>query len=114
MSALPAKRYEWASAEITEIRQSVADVAHELAHRSLEIGDHRTATWAAEKGLHADPSLEVLWRDLITAAWQSGQTGLTRHVITRAQDYYDDLGTDMEDDTYALIDRVLHATRTNA
>lgn len=99
-------RYNWANADKTEIIAAVVDVAHELATRAITNGDPRTATWAALKGLGADPTNEALWRLRITAAHQTGDADQAHAAITACRNTLDDLG-DLDTPTHELINTVL-------
>lgn len=110
LSGIDNSRWAWAEADTIEILSAVADVAHELATRATSAGDSRTAAWAAAKGLEAEPVSEVLWRDAITAAWQSGIPGRTRLVIDRCHAATEHLG-DLEDTTIHLINDVITSER---
>lgn len=113
-SGIDPTRWDWAATEISEICATVADIAHELATRALRTGDSRTATWAATKGLMAEPVSEVLWRDQITAAWASGIPGRARATIADARTALEPLGDDLEDDTITLINDVIAQERRHA
>lgn len=99
-------RYHWADTDKNEIIAAVVDVAHELATRAITSGDPRTATWAALKGLGADPTNEALWRVRITAAHQTGDPDQAAAAITACRDTLDDLG-DLDTTTHNLINTVL-------
>lgn len=106
------KRYEWAQLWKTEAIQAIADVAHEVAYRALQIGDARTAAWAAATGLAVEPVSEALWRDAMAAAWQSGVPGRARDVISRCHATLsaDDL-SDLEDETIELMNDIIRDER---
>lgn len=109
MSRVTAGRYAWATSAMTEIRASVADVAHELSSRAARDGSPRTAMEAAMKGLWADPLMEVLWRDKITAAWATGQPNRALEVIAECQDTLDEYG-DLSETTLDLIQQITDRT----
>lgn len=113
-SGIDPTRWDWAATEISEICATVADIAHELATRALRTGDSTTATWAATKGLMAEPVSEVLWRDHITAAWASNIPGRARATIADARAALEPLGDDLEDDTITLINDVIAQERRHA
>lgn len=113
LSGVDASKYEWAQSVKTEIIAAVADVAHEVARRATMAGDPRTAAWAATKGLAAEPINEALWRDAITAAWQSGIPGRARDLISRCHTAIEDLG-DLEDETITLINDIIKGERKRA
>lgn len=102
VSGIDQARWAWAQTDINEMIAAVADTAHELATRSLDADDPRTASWAAEKGLAAEPVSEMLWRDLITAATQLGNPN---DAITRYHAMLDDLEADPEPSTLNLINQ---------
>lgn len=113
LSGIDPARWVWAETDTMEILSAVADVAHELASRSIRAGDSRTASWAAAKGLEAEPVSEFLWRDAITAAWQSGIPGRVRRTVERCHAATDHLG-DLAPVTVRLIRDVLASERTCA
>lgn len=43
------------------------------------------ASWAARKGLLAEPLSEMLWRDEVHAAWQAGQREKASSVLDEAE-----------------------------
>jgi DNA-binding SARP family transcriptional activator len=64
--------YEWAFAHRTEMESAIGDAAEQLARRYLDQHDHAGATWAARRGLLASPYDERLYRQLMRAAYQTG------------------------------------------
>jgi len=64
--------YEWAFAHRTEMESAIGDAAERLARRYLDQHDHASATWAARRGLLASPYDERLYRQLMRAAYQTG------------------------------------------
>lgn len=110
LSGTDEDRYAWADTDRQEIIAAVADVAHELARRALDIGDARTATLAAAKGLEVEPVSEALWRDAIAAAYSTGQPGRPQQVIADCRRRLDEYG-DLEEDTIDLINDVLTRVR---
>lgn len=88
----PQGRYSWAIADRREICAAVADIAHELAQRCLHAGDPAGASWAAGKGLLAEPLNEALWRDEVHAAWQAGQPQHAKDLLGDAESALGDLG----------------------
>lgn len=114
VSKAPAKRYEWANSDITEIRRSVADVAHELSSRAARAGSPRLAMEAAMKGLWAEPLMEALWRDKITAAWATGQPTRALEIVAECQNVLDQ-DRDLSEATQDLIRQIHdHTTRPHA
>lgn len=110
LSGTEEDRYVWADTDRQEIIAAVADVAHELARRCLDIGDARTAALAAAKGLEVEPVSEALWRDAIAAAYATGRPGRAQHVIADCRRRLDEYG-DLEEETIDLINDVLTRVR---
>lgn len=98
----PEGRYGWARADRWEMCAAVADIAHELAQRSLRAGDPETAAWAADKGLLAEPLSEALWRDALHASWQAEDPERARLTASGAQEAMGDLGSLAEDSTHVV------------
>lgn len=98
----PPGRYGWAGADRWEICAAVADIAHELAQRCLRDGDPDGASWAAAKGLLAEPVSEALWRDALHASWQSERTERVQETATAARRNLEDLGPLAEETTRAV------------
>lgn len=107
LSGVDPSRYLWAMADQAEMINTIADIAHELATRALNAGDSRTADWAASKGLAVEPVSEALWRDKITAAYQSGNPTRLTTAIDQMHQHLDDVTGDLDDDTRDLIATVL-------
>lgn len=106
LSGVSDTRWAWAQPAKTEMCAAVGDVAHEVASRCLSEGQARTALWAAEKGLTAEPVNEGLWRAAITAAAAIGDSERTQEIIRRCRHALDDFGDELEEDTMDLIDEV--------
>ena len=64
----------WAHADGTALRTTgtIIDIAHHLAMQSLTIGDVERAAWAADRGLLAAPTNELLHRDRMRIADMAG------------------------------------------
>ncbi|KRE37730.1 hypothetical protein ASG73_08780 [Janibacter sp. Soil728] len=105
LDGVPRHRYGWAASDRAEICAAVADIAHELAQRSLREGDPDGATWAARKGLLAEPVSETLWRDALHASWQSEQVEQARDTAESARRTLGHLGS-LETDTTIVVDRL--------
>lgn len=78
-----ATEYAWATNELYALAQEVVDAAHDLAQLCLADEQHDDATWAAERGLLADPLAEVLVRDLMEAAAATGNTARVHAAMNR-------------------------------
>ncbi|MCS5524770.1 LysM peptidoglycan-binding domain-containing protein [Curtobacterium flaccumfaciens pv. oortii] len=107
-SGVKEKRYGWAERDRMEMIAAIGDAAHELAARSLKIGDFANARLAAAVGRQVDPINEVYWRDAIKAEYQAGDPqGVDRIVAQHATflESFED-GYEPEDETAELIRRI--------
>ncbi len=79
----PPRRYTWLATDELEYEVSarVADTAHRLAILRLALRDPAGAMEAARAGLRLAHDDEMLWRDLLRAAHQTGQEHLLRAVV---------------------------------
>ncbi|WP_114906785.1 LysM peptidoglycan-binding domain-containing protein [Ornithinimicrobium murale] len=107
LSGVTAPYYAWAEADRQEMIQTVADLAHEVAARSLSAGDPRTAAWAAAKGSLVAPESELLWRDQLRAAWLSAVPGKVQEVAEQMAAVLEPIGGDMEPETTELLQQLL-------
>lgn len=105
LDGVPQDRYGWAASDRLEICAAVADIAHELAQRALREGDPDAASWAARKGLLAEPLSETLWRDAVHASWQSEQVEQARDIAESARRTLGHLGS-LETDTTLVVERL--------
>lgn len=96
--------YGWAAVDRAEMCAAVADIAHELAQRHLRAGEPEAASWAARKGLLAEPLSEMLWRDQLHASWQAEDEERIRDAVARSRETLGDLGS-LEDDTTFVLSR---------
>ncbi|MBZ4497988.1 LysM peptidoglycan-binding domain-containing protein [Dermacoccus sp. Tok2021] len=95
--------WAWAEVDRQEIIAMIADIAHELATRSLRAGDPRTATWAAAKGIMVEPANEALWRDALRAAWQSAIPGRVETVAEQLTETLEEIAGELEYETLNLL-----------
>jgi len=108
-------RYAWLAVDGLEyeVEARIADAAHRLCELRLAAGDARGAAAAARAGLRAAPDDELLWRDLIAAAYHTGEEPLLRSVVgeicERAR--VDDRMPGLAPETEALIDELLPSWR---
>jgi DNA-binding SARP family transcriptional activator len=72
LSSAAPNGYDWATVHRTEMESAIGDAADQLARHYLDQHDHPGATWAARRGLLATPYDERLYRQLMLAAYQSG------------------------------------------
>jgi DNA-binding SARP family transcriptional activator len=79
--------FEWAWSEgyVSSIETAVANAAHDLAQRYLELGDPDGAIWAAMRGLIAAPADEILYRDRMLACDLAGNPAGVETVMRELQ-----------------------------
>ncbi|MGZ4736238.1 MAG: BTAD domain-containing putative transcriptional regulator [Acidimicrobiia bacterium] len=79
--------FEWAWSEgfVANIETAVANVAHDLAQRYLELGDPDGAIWAAMQGLVGAPADEILYRDRMLACDLAGNPAGVQTVMRELQ-----------------------------
>jgi nucleoid-associated protein YgaU len=108
------RRYAWAERDRQDMISAIVDVAHELARRALLEADATLARRAAAAGLQADPGAELLWRDTLKAEWLAGDLDSVRHTAERLTALAEELGDDLEPETIALLEQLLHQPTRNA
>jgi hypothetical protein len=113
----PPGRYAWlASDELEyEVTARVADTAHQLVGLRLGSGDPQGAMDAARAGLRLAFDDELLWRDLLRAAHQTGREELLRAVVDEicARTALDEVLPRMAPETESLIDDLYPSWRTS-
>ncbi len=116
LDGLPPGRYAWlASDELEyEVTARVADTAHQLVGLRLASGDPEGAMDAARAGLRLAWDDELLWRDLLRAAHQTGQEELLRAVVDEvcARTALDEVLPRMAPETESLIDDLYPSWRS--
>ena len=92
----------------------MADTAHQLVGLRLAGGDPQAAMDAARAGLRLAFYDELLWRDLLRAAHQTGQEELLRAVVDEicARAALDEVLPRMAPETESLIDDLYPSWRT--
>ena len=100
----------WVQEPQNEMIQAIADVAHEISTRALQLGDPRTAIWATGRALTIKPEEQALWRDALLAAAQTRDQDQVDETITRMRTALDPLGSDLEEET----DELIHQLRQRA
>ena len=92
----------------------VADTAHRLAGLRLAGGDPEGAIGAVRAGLRLARHDELLWRDLLRAAHQTGRPDLLRAVVEElcARTALDEVLPRMAPETESLIDELYPAWRS--
>jgi hypothetical protein len=104
----PPGRYAWLATDDLdyEVGARVADTAHRLAVLRLATRDPEGAMDAARAGLRLAFTDEMLWRDLLRAAHQTGQEDLLRAVVEEvcARTALDEVFLRMAPQTESLID----------
>jgi hypothetical protein len=108
-------RYAWLAVDGLEyeVEARVADAAHRLCELRLAAQDPHGATAAGRIGLRAAPDDELLWRDLIIAAYRTGEEPLLRSVVGEICEWarVDDRMPGLAPETEALIDELLPSWR---
>ena len=112
----PPGGYAWLATDDLEYEVSarVADTAHRLAVLRLATRDPEGAMDAARAGLRLAFADEMLWRDLLRAAHQTGQEDLLRAVVEEvcARTALDEVFLRMAPQTEALIDDLYPSWRS--
>jgi hypothetical protein len=112
----PPGRYAWLATDDLEyeVTARVADAAHRLAGLRSAGDDPEGAMDAARAGLRLAFDDELLWRDLLRAAHQTGQDGLLRAVVDElcARTALDEVLPRMAPETEALIDDLYPSWRS--
>ena len=112
----PPGRYAWLAADDLEyeVTARVADAAHQLVGLRLASADPQGAMDAARAGLRLAFDDELLWRDLLRAAHQTGQEELLRAVVEEicARTALDEVLPRMAPETESLIDDLYPSWRT--
>ncbi|HEX9352922.1 MAG TPA: bacterial transcriptional activator domain-containing protein, partial [Streptosporangiaceae bacterium] len=112
----PPGRYAWLATDELEyeVTARVADAAHRLAGLRLAGGDPEGAIGAARAGLRLARHDELLWRDLLRAAHQTGRPDLLRAVVEElcARTALDEVLPRMAPQTESLIDELYPAWRS--
>ncbi len=120
IAGVKAGRYNWAElpekSRRSEMVQSIGDVAHELASRSLRAGDYSNARLAATVGRIVDPVNETFWRAAIKAEYQAHEPLGIDRIIAEHTAYINSFGDgyELEDETAELIRQVREHRETIA
>ena len=116
LDARPPGRYAWLATDELEyeVTARVADAAHQLVGLRLASADPQGAMAAARAGLRLASGDELLWRDLLRAAHQTGQEELLRAVVEEicARTALDEVLPRMAPETESLIDDLYPSWRT--
>ena len=111
-------RYAWLASDGLEyeVEAWVADAAHRLGLLRLADGDPHGAIEAAHMGLRLAYGDELLWRDLLTAAYATGEEDLLREAVDEvcARAALDEAPPQMAPETEALIDELLPSWRSSS
>jgi hypothetical protein len=109
-------RYTWLASDDLdyEVSARVADTAHRLAILRMATRDPWGAMDAARAGLRLAFDDEMLWRDLLRAAHQTGQEHLLRGVVDEicGRAALDEVFLRMAPQTEALIDELYPSWRS--
>jgi LysM repeat protein len=100
-------RYAWSSWHQREMIDNIVDLAHSLVLECQGAGDPAAARRAAARGLRAEPTSEVLHRDLLRLEHSAGNTSAVRAIARKISDVAASLDTELDAETSTLVDRVL-------
>lgn len=95
--------WRWADSYRESMISTIAVTAHEMAGRSLALGDTATARWAIETALGTDPWSEPLGRDELAIARREGDLGRARRIADRLVDQARTAGIPLDATTANLI-----------
>lgn len=95
--------WRWADSYRESMISTIATTAHELAGRSLALGDTATARWAIETALGTDPWSEPLGRDELAIARREGDLGRAHRIANRLVDQARTAGIALDATTANLI-----------
>ena len=112
LSNVPTDRYAWSSWIQREMIDAVVEVAHVLSDTCRRTGDPVEARRAAARGLQADPVSELLSRDLLLVARESGDASAVREIAERLQKSASSLDVELQEETSALIGSVQVKSRS--
>jgi DNA-binding SARP family transcriptional activator len=108
--------FEWAWSEgfVASIETAVANAAHDLAQRYLELGNPDGAIWAAMRGLTAAPADEILYRDRMLACDLAGNPAGVETVMRELQHAVEAVEPwdGIHPETIALYQRLRHGRRS--
>jgi len=93
----------WAVAEQQEMVSRIVDVAHTTAVRHITAGHWDPARAAISKGLHVEPTAELLYRDWITLEARRGDRAALGRVISDLNRSLRTLDVEMDNETQTLI-----------
>lgn len=100
------QQYGFAEYVLTDMVDTIADAAYELARRRYMDSSWRKAERAARVGVIVDPSNERLWRIRIHAAHAAGKPEEVEEFIDRMHARISELGFDLEPESINLIEAV--------
>ncbi|HEV2374083.1 MAG TPA: hypothetical protein VGS19_18240, partial [Streptosporangiaceae bacterium] len=108
-------RYAWLATDGLEydVAARVCDAAHRLWELRMAAGDPHGAMEAARSGLRLAPYDELLWRDLLEAADDTGHEDLLRGVVKEIRSWacLDGTAVAMSPETEGLMDDLLPSWR---
>ena len=103
----PVGRYTWADLIRHEIVALITDAAHVVANAHLADQNPRAARAALKRGLSAEPTSELLYRDLARVEYQARNIAGIHTIAEHIQRVSDDLGIDPEPETTDLLRELL-------
>jgi hypothetical protein len=103
------RHYTWAEPLRQDMVAAVVDVAHEVVRRALQVPDVAVARRAATVGRLVDQTNELLWRDALRVEHVAGNREAQTRLLDQLAALTDELETDLEPATEALIAELGHA-----
>ncbi|MEV7617010.1 LysM peptidoglycan-binding domain-containing protein [Streptomyces sp. NPDC089799] len=102
----------WADPVVQDMLSRITDIAHTLArwHTDGDRLDLDAARRTIEQGLDVEETAEVLYRDLLTIEWATGNTVAVRRGVARIQQMARTYDITLDDATEEIITQVLSST----
>jgi DNA-binding SARP family transcriptional activator len=105
--AVPLGRYRWTDLLAYEMVDRISDVAHTAATHHLANGDLAAARAAIQRGRAADPTSELLLRDLARIEHRAGDRQALQAIHDHVQYIAEDLEVDPQPETTQLLTSLL-------
>ncbi|MEV7617588.1 LysM peptidoglycan-binding domain-containing protein [Streptomyces sp. NPDC089799] len=102
----------WADPAVQDMISRITDIAHTLArwHTHGDLLDLDAARRTIEQGLDVEETSEVLYRDLLTIEWATGNTAAVRRVVARVHQMARTYDITLDDTTEDTITQALSST----
>lgn len=103
LADIPIGRWSWAEEWLEDAIDDIVDTAHTVALSGLKAGDLDLARWATRRGRRADPYTEILGRDEILIAYQSGDHRRLHNTTARIVETAREFGVGLDPETRRLF-----------